>query len=276
MDIATLIGLIVGVVLVAYGMADPSTMMPSSMFFNPQAFAIVLGGTLAATLVNYPIKRIFGLFKVTAKVFLHRQNDDPLLLIQEMSGYAQIARKQGVAALEGSISRIQNGYLQRGLENAILTRDPAKLLDFLDNELDSMIERHQSGQEIFYNMGSYAPAFGLLGTVMGLILMMGGQSDNGTGMASFASDSEGSMNMLLTGMGRALVTTFYGVLFSNLFFIPIAGKLKTRTEDEVALNRIIRAGVLSIHERDHHLVLEEKLLTFVDKQTREMHRINGL
>jgi len=101
--------------------------------------------------------------------------------------------------------------------------------------------------------------------------MMAGQGQTST-VASFADQAQDTTGKLLHGMGIALVTTFYGVLLANLIFIPIAGKLKTRSDEEVHISEIIMAGILSIHGKEHPLIMEEKLLTFVDKQTRERHR----
>jgi len=271
MDIATISGLLFGLFLVAYGMSEPGTFLPPATFFSLRSLGIVLGGTLAATFINYPLQKVFGLFRVAAQAFSSKSNGSPLEIIEELSRYSEIARKQGLPALEKLMPEVGNNYLRMGLENAILEKDAQKLQKFLDNELESMMDRHRSGQEIFYNMGSYAPAFGLLGTVMGLILMMTHQSES-TSAASYAAGAGDSMAALLRGMGIALVTTFYGVLLANLIFIPIAGKLKSRSEEEVYILSIIRAGILSIHAKEHPLILQEKLLTFVDKSTREAHR----
>ncbi len=271
MDIATIIGLGFGLFLVFFGMSEPGTFTPPDTFFNLRGLAIVLGGTLAATLVNYPFKNVMGMLKVSLQVFFNKGNNNPLDTISELSTYSEQARKQGLPSLENILDGIDNHYLQMGLENAILERDPKKLENFLDNELNSMIERHTSGQEIFYNMGSYAPAFGLLGTVMGLILMMTKQAATSS-VDSYAAGAQDSMTALLGGMGIALVTTFYGVLLANLLFIPIAGKLKTRSDEEVHSLNIIKAGILSIHAKEHPLIMREKLLTFVDKDTRRAAR----
>jgi len=271
MDIATIIGLGFGLFLVFFGMSEPGTFTPPETFFNLRGLAIVLGGTLAATLVNYPFKNVMGMLKVSLQVFFNKGNNNPLDTISELATYSEQARKKGLPSLENILDGIDNHYLQMGLENAILERDPKKLENFLDNELNSMIERHSSGQEIFYNMGSYAPAFGLLGTVMGLILMMTKQAAT-TSVDSYAAGAQDSMSALLGGMGIALVTTFYGVLLANLLFIPIAGKLKTRSDEEVHSLNIIKAGILSIHGKEHPLIMREKLLTFVDKETRRNAR----
>ncbi len=271
MDIATIVGLAFGLGLVFFGMSEPGSFTPPETFFNLRGLAIVLGGTLAATLVNYPLKNVVGLLKVSLQAFFNKGNNNPMDIISELGTLSEQARKKGLPSLENMLDGVDNHYLQVGLENAILERDSKKLETFLDNELNSMIDRHTNGQEIFYNMGSYAPAFGLLGTVMGLILMMTRQATTST-VDSFAAGAQDSMSALLGGMGIALVTTFYGVLLANLLFIPIAGKLKTRTDEEVHSLKIIRAGIISIHSKEHPLIMREKLLTFVDKDTKRAAR----
>ena len=271
MDLATIIGLIFGLFLVFYGMSEPGSFTPPETFFNLRSLAIVLGGTFAATLVNYPFKNVIGMLKVSLQAFFNKGAFDHIAIIDELAVFSEQARKKGLPSLENMLEGLDNHYLQMGLENAILEKDPKKLENYLDNELNSMIDRHTNGQEIFYNMGSYAPAFGLLGTVMGLILMMTRQAAT-TSVDSYATGAQDSMAMLLEGMGIALVTTFYGVLFANLLFIPIAGKLKAKTDEEVHALNIIKAGILSIHSKEHPLIMREKLLTFVDKDIRRASR----
>jgi len=271
MDFATMIGIVIGLSLVAVGMYDFDAGTIPSVFFNLQGLAIVLGGTLAATIINYPASTILSMFKVAGKALGKQSFQNPLSIITQLVEFNKMSRKQGLIALENVLPETSNNYMRIGLENAILEKDPNKLNNFLQNELQNMIIRHRNGQEMFYNMGTYAPAFGLLGTVMGLILMMAGQGQTST-VASFADQAQDTTGKLLHGMGIALVTTFYGVLLANLIFIPIAGKLKTRSDEEVHISEIIMAGILSIHGKEHPLIMEEKLLTFVDKQTRERHR----
>ena len=274
MDIATIIGLVFGLALVFFGMSEPGSFIPPTTFFNLRGLAIVLGGTFAATLINYPFRNVIGIFKISLQAFFNKGTSNPLDVIAELTSISEQARKQGLPALEKVIADVENHYLQMGLENAILERDSKKLEQFLDNELNSMVSRHSNGQEIFYNMGSYAPAFGLLGTVMGLILMMTRQAATSS-VDSYATGTQDSMANLLQGMGIALVTTFYGVLLANMLFIPIAGKLKARSDAEVHELNIIKAGILSIHSKEHPLIMREKLLTFVDKEARKAVRLSS-
>ncbi|MCF7797503.1 MAG: MotA/TolQ/ExbB proton channel family protein [Lentisphaeria bacterium] len=271
MDFATIIGMIIGISLVAIGMYDFDAGSIPGAFFNLQGLAIVLGGTLAATIINYPASTILSMVRVAGKALGKQYFQNPLSVINQLVEYNKMSRKQGLIALENVLPDIENNYMRIGLENAILEKDANKLNNFLQNELQNMVIRHRNGQEMFYNMGTYAPAFGLLGTVMGLILMMTTQGETSS-VASFADQAQDTTGKLLHGMGIALVTTFYGVLLANLIFIPIAGKLKTRSDEEVHISEIIMAGIQSIHAKEHPLIMEEKLLTFVDKQTRERHR----
>lgn len=266
MDIGTLFGLVIGLFLVAFGMMNDAGIIPET-FFNVKALAVVLGGTFAATVVNYPLSQILGIIRVSGQAFT-RSKFNPMSVIDELVSYDKIVREKGLMELENYMEKVENKFMRNGLEMAQIEKDSKKLEIFLRNELTNMIIRHRNGQEMFYNMGSYAPAFGLLGTVMGLILMMTAQQET-SGVANFATQTQNRMTNLLSGMGRALVTTFYGVLMANLLFIPIAGKLKTRSDDEVFINEIIISGILSIHVKEHPLIMEEKLLTFVSKQEKD-------
>jgi chemotaxis protein MotA len=269
MDIGTLFGLIIGLFLVAFGMMDDTGSIPET-FFNIKAMAVVLGGTFAATVINYPLSQILGIIRVSGQAF-SRSRFNPLTVIDELVSYNKIVRDKGLMELENHMENVENKFMRNGLEMAQIEKDGKKLEIFLRNELTNMIIRHRNGQEMFYNMGSYAPAFGLLGTVMGLILMMTSQM-GGSASADFATQTQNMMASLLSGMGRALVTTFYGVLLANLLFVPIAGKLKTRSDDEVFINEIIISGILSIHSKEHPLIMEEKLLTFVSKQEKDLRK----
>jgi len=266
MDVATLFGLLIGLGLITLGMLDDSFSIPHA-FLNWKALAIVLGGTLSATLINYPFKKFLGLLKVTGKAFTMHEMES-IKIINQLTGFSKIVREKGILELENHYPDMKNRFMQSGMEMALVEKDSEKLERFLRSEMTNMIIRHRNGQEIFYNMGSYAPAFGLLGTVMGLILMMTQQTQV-TGIATFAQDTQAMMTSLLSGMGRALVTTFYGVLLANLVFIPIGGKLKTRSDEEVFISEIILTGILSIHAKEHPLLMEEKLLTFIPKADKD-------
>jgi chemotaxis protein MotA len=129
--------------------------------------------------------------------------------------------------------------------------------------------RHMQCQELFNNMASYSPAFGMMGTVMGLIIMMTAQASGASGGDVYEGGSEDMLAGLLTGMGLALVTTFYGVLFSNLIFIPIAGKLKVLSEAESLKNEVVIRGILGLKRGQSPLLVMESMLSFVNEKTKE-------
>ncbi|MFQ6605551.1 MAG: motility protein A [Fidelibacterota bacterium] len=274
MDAATIIGFIVGLGLIMYGMVDGVTHTIPKTFLNYQGIAIVLGGTIAATLINYPLKQIFRLLHVAGKTFRRQVDVNEKDIINKLIDINIAYRKKGVMELEKIIPTLDNKFLRNGLQYMIIEKDGAKLYQYLQNEINHMTRRHAVGQKMFENMGTYAPAFGLLGTVMGLILMMTSQS-NGGPANGYSMQMQNSMNHLLAGMGVSLVTTFYGVLLSNLVFNPIAGKLKIRTEEEIYQNEMMIMGIQSIHLKEHHVKMSEKLLTFLDKNAKEMHRMEN-
>ena len=160
--------------------------------------------------------------------------------------------------------------MRNGIEIAINERDSARLRNYLNLELSNIQNRHKMGQEIFFYLGSYAPAFGMLGTVMGLIVMMNNFSGgNSADVSSMDFDVAQKFAQLLGGMGLALITTFYGVLLSNLVFLPIGGKLTRKSQEEMMLKSIVVEGIISIHSKEHPLLMREKLMTFVPQSSRQ-------
>ena len=266
MDLSTAFGLIIGLGLIILAILGKQGDLSS--FLDPSSIGIVLGGTFAATLVNYPIKNVLGIFKVLGQVF--RKSDlSHQRVINELVDKAEKSRKTGIMSLEADLGNIDDKFLRSGLELAINERDPARLRNYLELEMSNIDRRHNLGQEIFLYMGAYAPAFGLLGTVLGLIIMMsnfGGAGDTGIGAVDF--DVAKRFEDLLGGMGIALITTFYGVLFSNLLFLPMAGKLKRKSEEELMMKDIMLEGIIGIHAKDHPIILREKLMTFVPQRER--------
>ena len=173
---------------------------------------------------------------------------------------------QVLLSLETDLEDMREGFFKNGIELAINERDAIRLRTFLNLEMSNIQSRHHAGQELFLYMASYAPAFGMLASVLGLIIMMN----------NFAQDDSASVAVgvaerfadLLSGMGLALITTFYGVFFANMLFLPIGGKLKRRSENEMMLKSIVVEGIISIHAREHPMLIREKLMTFVPSQYR--------
>ena len=265
-DLGTLIGLLAGIGIIIIGIVSAGGQI--AWFWNFNSILIVLGGTFAATMVNLPLKAVTNIFNILKNVF-SAEDYNYTGIIEEVVIKATRARKDGLLALEADLSRMEDGFFKNGIELAINERDTKRLRTFLNLEMNNIQSRHIAGQELFLYMASYAPAFGMLGTVLGLIIMMmnftsgGGDLDLGADYSVAERFSE-----LLRGMGLALITTFYGVFMANMIFLPIGGKLKRRSENEMMLKNIVVEGIISIHAREHPILIREKLMTFVPSQYR--------
>ena len=265
-DLGTLFGLLAGISIIILGILSAGGEI--AWFWNFNSILIVLGGTFAATMVNLPLKAVTNIFNILKNVF-RAEDYDYTGIIEEVVDKASKARKDGLLSLEADLSEMKDGFFKNGIELAINEKDTKRLRTFLNLEMNNIQSRHIAGQELFLYMASYAPAFGMLGTVLGLIIMMmnfttgGGDIDLGADYSVADRFSE-----LLRGMGLALITTFYGVFMANMIFLPIGGKLKRRSENEMMLKNIVVEGIISIHAREHPILIREKLMTFVPSQYR--------
>jgi chemotaxis protein MotA len=274
-DFGTIIGLVAGLLCIFVSMIWPEVDRGDIVlstgnswrfeqliwFYQPQSVFIVLGGVISATLVNYPIKAVINMGNVFKNVVLSEKFDftgtiDKIVVLAEKS------RKDGLLSLETGLKDIESVFLRNGIELAINERDSNRLRTFLTMDLNNISTRHIGAQEIILYMAAYAPAFGMLGTVLGLIIMMNKFQMSGE-TSSIDFNVADQFSALLVGMGTALITTFYGVFLANMVFLPIAGKLKRRSENEIMLKSIVLEGIISIHGREHPILIKEKLMTFV-------------
>lgn len=263
-DLGTLIGLLAGMTIIVIGILNSGGKL--FWFFSFNSILIVVGGTLAATMVNLPLKAVRNIFNILKNVF-KGEVYDYVGIINEIVEKAQKARKDGLLSLEADLPNMREGFFKNGIELAINERESSRLRTFLNLEMNNIASRHIAGQELFLYMGSYAPAFGMLGTVLGLIVMMNNFAGSGEEVSASYDVSE-KFAQLLSGMGLALITTFYGVFMANMIFLPIGGKLKRISENELMLKNIVVEGIISIHAREHPLLIKEKLMTFVPNSLR--------
>ena len=280
-DFGTVIGLLSGIFCVYISMVWPEPenvkiiitkgsgfrFEQVAWFFQAQSLFIVFGGVLSATLVNYPVKAVLRLGSVFKNV-IKSEKFNFSKTIDKIVSLAEKARKDGLLSLEAGLNDIDSVFLRNGVELAINERDSSRLRTFLSMDLNNVSTRHIGAQEIILYMAAYAPAFGMLGTVLGLIIMMNKFQMSGE-TTSIDFNVADQFSELLTGMGTALITTFYGVFLANLVFLPIAGKLKRRSENELMLKNIVLEGIISIHGREHPILIREKLMTFVALSERE-------
>ncbi len=252
MDIATILGIVSGVGLVSMAILGRGSL---NTFVDIGSLMIVIGGTFAALFVNFTIKEVIGVLRVVKKAFTN--NASPVLeIIKTFEKLSIKARKEGILAIDRSLSKIDDDFMREGLEMAVDGTDPETLRDVMESEVNYVMERHKKGQKIFMSLGNYSPAFGMIGTLIGLIIMLKGLDD---------PQSIGG------GMATALITTFYGALFANLLFLPISGKLKIRSDEEIVIKEMIVEGVLAIQSGEHPRSISRKLLNFLPPKLRRQY-----
>ncbi len=245
MDFATLIGIISGI-----GLVISSIMLNSGLelFWSPPSAMIVLGGTFAATLIAYPINELFRVIGHFVKVFVTKRTDH-YELIDTMVGICNVARKGGVLAIESRLNQIENSFLEKGLRLTIDGKDEATVNGLLRREINQIQKSHKDGWDIFNQMGKFAPAFGMIGTLIGLIQML--------------SDL-GDVNTVGPKMAVALITTFYGALLANLVFIPVTVKLRRRSSTETLEMNLILEGITYIRKGVNPRFMKEVLENYLD------------
>lgn len=247
MDFASSLGFLGGIALIIAAILLGGS---SDVFVNLPGMMIVIGGTIAATLLTFRIHDVVAAFRAAWIVFTH-DNTEPNAMISKMIELSKISHRNGLLAL----SKIEtNSHVLRRACNLISDAAPESLIEkTLQTEIDSLLARHYSVQDVFRKMAIYAPSFGMLGTLIGLIQMLSVLDDPAA---------------IGPAMSVALLTTFYGSLLSSMVFLPIAGKLKARTLLEVTNMEIIREGSLSILSNDHYANVYERLSSYVPRAKR--------
>ena len=250
MDLATVLGIVSG-----FGLIILAIMMGGgiSLFINIPSVMIVLGGTFAATLINFPLKQVIGVFKVVKNAFFSK-TQPPSELISLLVDFATRARREGILALESAVEGIEDEFLRRGIRLAVDGVEPQLVKDILETEMNYLKERHRLGASILEAMGTYSPALGMIGTLIGLIQMLQQLSDP---------------KSIGPAMAVALVTTFYGAILANIVFLPMAGKLRTRSDEEVLRKEIITHGILMIQTGENPRLIEQKLNAFLPPKSRQ-------
>lgn len=253
MDLATILGVLSGLFLVGTAIASGGNF---DIFLHVPSMMIVLGGAMAATLVNFTLKEVLGVLGVVRKAFTWQKTED-VQLVNRFIELSKLARKEGILAIDRELSDINDKYVRAGLELAVDGTEPTTIRDVMETELTYLLERHNRGQQIFVALGTYSPAFGMIGTLIGLISMLK-TLDNPSNIGE--------------GMAIALITTFYGTFIAHLVFMPIAGKLKNRTDQEVVRKQMIIEGILAIQNGEHPTTIEKKLLNFIPPKQRNQKK----
>ncbi len=247
MDVATIIGLVLAVGLILLGMGSFV-----EAFIDLPSLLIVLGGTMGAIFVFYPIEHLMGLGGIIKNVFLTRPQPTSTQ-IATIIDFAGRARREGILSLQNVENESDDPFFVKGVNLVVDGIEETVIEDILSNEIDYLEERHRHGADMLASMGALSPAFGMIGTLIGLVIMLQNLQDT---------------SAIGPAMAIALITTFYGALMANLVFIPFSGKLKARSAQEMLLRRLTLEGVLAISQGNNPRVVEQKLNSFLAPRQR--------
>lgn len=261
MDKETIIGTVVGSVLITYAITMTGSL---SAFVDFPSVLIVLGGGLASMLIAYPFDIFKSALVMVKRVYQTAPEYDYLQIISEILQVSDIARKEGILALDSRLGEIENPFMVRALQMIVDGVDVELVEDILNTELDSRAMRHAEVKGAIDFFGSTVPAFGMIGTIIGLVLLLGDLDDPAA---------------IGPNMAVALITTFYGAVAANLMLIPYAKKAEHRSATEQLYGEIILRGCLFIAAGVHPRVIQERLLAFVSEGSRaryaELHMEGG-
>ncbi len=252
MDFATILGVIGGVASIVYGVWLRAQAQEAFAFLDPSSLLIVLGGTFSALLVGTPVGELLRAWRVALRAFFHR-TESPVQLIERLARFAEHARRDGILAIESLVTEDDDPFLAEGVELAVDGNDAEIIEQIMSAELKRVEGRHSAGRKIFELCARYAPAWGMVGTLLGLVLMLGHLDEP---------------ENIGPGLSLALITTLYGLVFAHLFFGPIADKLARRSEEELALKEITMRGICSIQSGDNPRILRSRLFALLPPRLR--------
>ncbi|PKM95716.1 MAG: motility protein A [Firmicutes bacterium HGW-Firmicutes-1] len=244
MDLATIIGLVAAIVFVAVSILLNGSLLT---FWDAPSAMIVFGGAFSAVLVSYPLDRYINSLKAISLVFKNQTMDEGTV-IKKIIELSNVARKEGLLALEEATESIDDDFLKKGILLIVDGTDPELVRNILETELIFIQTRHGSIQGFYDKLGELGPAWGMIGTLIGLINMLKNMNDPSS---------------IGPSMAVALITTLYGSILANLFAIPFSSKMKIRSGDEVLLKEVMIEGLLSIQAGENPRVIEEKLKAFL-------------
>lgn len=247
MDAATVVGM-----LIAFGLVLAAIGQDLWLFLDFPSLLIVLGGTLGAALITYPLTHILGILAVMRKTFCTKL-ENPAEITLKFKEFATKVRREGILALEPMLKDVSDDFLRKGLQLTVDGLEPQIIQEIMETEIDYLEERHARGAEILLTLGALSPAMGMIGTVIGLVIMLKNMSN---------PESIGP------AMAIALLTTFYGAVLANLVFNPMAGKLKTRSKEEILIKSMIIEGLMALASGENPRIVEDKLSSFLSPKQR--------
>ncbi len=258
MDISTIVGILMGFALIVFGIASGKGFSQLKNFWDLPSFLIVVLGTVAVLIASYPFKVLKNIPQ-HLKISTQGNRFDPMKYIDELVELAQIARKNGLLALEAKANEQPDPFFKQSLMLIVDGTDGEKIKEMLTNDLDYLSERHADIIGLYEKGSAVAPAFGMIGTLVGLVNMLKNMDPSAGGASTLGVD-----------MSVALVTTFYGCILAHLIFGPIANKLSIRNNEEYVCKQIIIEGVLAIQSGQNPKFLKEKLISFLSQRQRDL------
>lgn len=250
MDIGMLIGFIGTWVIILVAMLLGGSIMT---YVDIPSVIMIFGGSITVILFCFPMGKVKGVFGVGMKAVFWKSKS-VAALIDELVGFAEIARRDGILSLESKCREVDDPFIVQGLQMAVDGTDPELIEQVLLNDLDNLVDRHEGGKAMFDAMTKYAPAIGMIGTLVGLVAMLADLSDP---------------SAIGAGLAVALLTTLYGAMVANAFSGPLADRLGRRSAEELLYKTIILKGVMSIQQGDNPRVVEQKLRTFLPPSERK-------
>lgn len=251
-DTLTLIGFLVGIGMMAFGIISGG-LSEVHLFWDAPSVAITVLGSLSAVMIVTPMDQFKKIGKLLGEAF-KESAEQPLELVTKFGEISQKARKEGLLSLEETINALEDQFMKKGLQMVVDGIEPDSIKAIMELEIGSMEDRHAAGANIFKTWGAMAPGFGMLGTLIGLVQMLGNLSDAST---------------IASGMGKALLTTFYGSLLANLFASPVAQNLQLKSGLEATRREMMLEGILAIQAGLNPKMVEEKLLAYLSPAERE-------
>jgi chemotaxis protein MotA len=246
MDLATILGLIIGFATVfTVCIVDGGNV--AELFSAPAALLLIIAGSLSATTTSFPLSSIKQLPKLIA-LATKENHFDAEGAIEILAKMADKARREGLLALEEESKKIKDPFLQKGIMLVVDGTDPNQVKAILETQIEHMEERHAGGYGMFTAAGGFAPTFGIIGTVMGLINVLK-QLDNPSTLGK--------------AIASAFLATLWGLLIANVFYLPVGAKLRAKSEEEIAYRRLLLEGILALQAGENPRIVREKLNAFM-------------
>ncbi|MBN1413155.1 MAG: motility protein A [Spirochaetales bacterium] len=254
LDIGSVLGALFGAACVVIGIVVNGADV--TVYMNLSSVFITIGGSFGAMMITHPLNHILNIPRFLGIIFFVPKFEEERIITQ-LVAFSEKARRDGILALEDDLESIEDDFLRQGIQLVVDGTDPEIIKTVLFTELNKIEERHEKGSSLFDDWGKTAPAFGMIGTLMGLVAMLVRLEDK---------------SAIGSGMAQALLTTLYGAVLAYLFLLPFRRRLEERNKEETLVKEIMIEGVLAIQSGDNPRILEEKLLAFLPPERRETIR----